>query len=119
MKFLADESIGLEVVSRLREHGFDILGVVEGEKGISDTAVLARAISEKRILITTDKDFGFLVFRKHILSRGVILLRLKHESFAKILKVLNEFLIFHKDNLEDLRGQFFILSESGVRSREI
>ena len=80
---------------------------------------MLRAISEKRILITTDKDFGVLVFQKGILPQGLILLRLKQESFANTLKVLSDFLTSHRDNLGALRGKFFVLSESGIRSRKI
>jgi len=32
MKFLADEGIGLEIVSLLRQQGFDIAGVIERER---------------------------------------------------------------------------------------
>lgn len=119
MKFLADENIGLETILRLRQLGFDVVGIVEKGKGIGDTAVLIQAISQKRMLITTDKDFGFLVFQKRILPEGLILLRLKQESFAKILKVLTEFLISYKDKLSELRGKFFVLSETRVRFRKI
>lgn len=119
MKFLADENIGLEIVLKLRQQGFNIVGIVEKEKGISNTTVLLQAISEERILITTDKDFGTLVFQKKILPQGLILLRLKKESFANILKVLSEFLISNKKRFLKLRGKFFVLTESRVRSRKI
>lgn len=42
------------------------------EPGVSDTAALARAIAESRILITEDKDFGMLVFLQGNPSPGVI-----------------------------------------------
>ena len=41
-----------------------------------DNVWLDKARSEQRILVTDDKDFGELVFRRKLPSAGVILLRL-------------------------------------------
>ena len=43
---------------------------------MSDADVLALAVSEDRILITADHDFGDLVVRQRLPHRGVILFRL-------------------------------------------
>lgn len=45
--------------------------------GISDEAVLERAVREKRILLTFDSDYGDLLYRRGLQSpEGVIYLRL-------------------------------------------
>ena len=43
---------------------------------MSDPDVLALAVSEDRILITADHDFGYMVVRQRRPHRGVILFRL-------------------------------------------
>lgn len=85
MKFLTDENLGRRVPQHLQKAGFD---VVPSKIGITDLEVLERANDEKRILITLDKDFGELVFKKKLIHKGVILLRLRDESIENKQKVL-------------------------------
>lgn len=67
------------VIERLRQDGHDVLAVVEMEPSISDEQVLERANQMSALLLTSDKDFGELVFRLRRLAAGVILLRLAGE----------------------------------------
>lgn len=69
MKFLADENIGLGVIEPLRNLGFDVQSVLEKQTGISDTKVLSLANKGNRILITTDKDFGKLVYVQKLVHK--------------------------------------------------
>ncbi len=64
MNFLADESRAGPVIRALREAGHDV-----------DEQVLERAVNEKRVLITEDRDFGELVYARGRSSAGVILVR--------------------------------------------
>lgn len=66
LKFLADESLGLKVAKNILYLGFDITSVSEIARGTSDADVLSRAFEERRIVITADKDFGYLVFKKRL-----------------------------------------------------
>ena len=63
MKFLADENIALAVVSFLRKQGHDVASITEISPGSSDASVLLKAEEEQRILVTSDTDFGELVYR--------------------------------------------------------
>jgi predicted nuclease of predicted toxin-antitoxin system len=65
-----------QIVERLRQDDHLVLYVAEMQRGIPDDAVLASANEAGALLITTDKDFGELVFRRGLLSSGVILVRL-------------------------------------------
>lgn len=75
MTFLADECCDADLVERLRRDGYDLTYVVESMRGASDTAVLERAQTEGRLLLTEDKDFGELVYRLRRSVPGIILLR--------------------------------------------
>lgn len=112
MKFLADENIGFKVISPLRNLGFDIKSILEIARGTKDENVLSLANKEKRILITTDKDFGELVFVNKLVHHGVILLRLRDESSENKLKVLQS---LFETRLDELRGMFTIVTEYSVR----
>lgn len=73
---MADENLDAPIVNRLRQDGHFVLYVMELEPGISDDDVLDIASKEGCLLITSDKDFGELVFRLQRITAGVILVRL-------------------------------------------
>ena len=75
MNFLADESRARPVILALREAGHDVVAIVEIARGATDDQVLERALKEKRVLITEDRDFGELVYARGRSSAGVILVR--------------------------------------------
>lgn len=76
MKLVADENVDGPIVARLREDGHEVDYVAEMAPGISDDEVLDHANGRQALLITTDKDFGELVFRQGKLNAGIVLLRL-------------------------------------------
>lgn len=114
MKFLADENIGLEVVVFLRLEGNDIHSITEISPGVSDAMVLAKAVNEERILITSDTDFGELVYRAGQRHTGIVLLRLADERNANKIRVLSKLIVSYA---HELVGNFVVVSETGVRIR--
>ncbi len=95
-RFLANENAPREAVVAARTAGFDVGWMVELQPGANDEMVLRLAQQDHRVLITFDKDFGELVFRRGLAgSRGVIILlrpRLRSPEFvsAFIVKVLSQ-----------------------------
>lgn len=63
MDFVAHESCAGPVIRALREAGHDVVAIAEVAKGATDEQVLQRALNEKRVLVTEDRDFGALVYR--------------------------------------------------------
>ena len=84
MNFVADESCAGPVIRALREAGHDVVAIAEVAKGATDEDVLHRALNEKRVLITEDRDFGELVYARGRPSTGVILVRF--QSLARRAK---------------------------------
>ena len=83
LRFLADESFDFRVVRALRDAGHDVAAIVESSPGIPDGRVLALAESEQRVLLTEDRDFGWLVFAAgQEASAGVIYLRCPEHARA-------------------------------------
>ena len=76
MRLVADENVDRQIVDRLRAHGHDVLSIAEVEPGIDDDVVLLKARESGALLLTGDKDFGELVFRRRLLSSDVVLMRL-------------------------------------------
>jgi predicted nuclease of predicted toxin-antitoxin system len=63
MNLVADESVDRKIVLRLRQAGHIVLAIAEIAPRADDAAVLRLAHERRAILITSDKDFGELVFR--------------------------------------------------------
>ncbi len=61
LRFLADESCDFTVVRALRSKGYDVLAVSEYMQRSVDRDLIEQAHHENRILLTEDKDFGWLV----------------------------------------------------------
>lgn len=75
LRFLADESCDFAVVRALRDAGHNVIAVAEFTSRTDDRRLIEQAAREQRILLTEDKDFGWLVFINQIRSTGVILIR--------------------------------------------
>lgn len=75
-RLLANENVPAAVIAALRAGGHDVAAMQEDGAGFPDELVLARALTEGRVLLTFDKDFGELAFRQGLTATpGVILLR--------------------------------------------
>ncbi len=66
-KLLANENFPLPAVRLLREAGVDVETVLDVMPAASDEDVLAYARREQRWIVTFDRDYGDLVFRKGML----------------------------------------------------
>lgn len=106
MKFLLDENIGKKISVFLRSLGHITYCLREINPGIEDYEVLNYAVSLEAILITSDKDFGELVFKEGHPHSGIIFLRLDDQSSENKIQALK--VIFSKDrNLKD----FLVITE--------
>jgi len=84
MRFLADESCDAAVVDALRRAGHDVSLVRERCPGAEDLAVATLAAAENRVLLTEDKDFGFLTQAVSATRVGVILIRFPTRARAQL-----------------------------------
>jgi predicted nuclease of predicted toxin-antitoxin system len=114
VNFVADESVDAPIVAGLRADGHDVLFVAEMKPGIKDDEVLATANSQKRTLVTSDKDFGELVFRLQRVHHGVILLRLSGLSMQSKVDTVRTAI---KDHSSELINTFSVISPGALRIR--
>ena len=111
LKFLVDVGVGKKVEEWLKENGYDVKTVRSIDPKVKDTEILKIAISESRMVITMDKDFGELVYKSGKSHAGVLILRIgdangneKAELIRKILheyedKMKNRFCVFQDGRL--------------------
>jgi predicted nuclease of predicted toxin-antitoxin system len=116
MRFLADECCDAALVEALRVDGHDVLYTTESLRGVTDEKLLARAFTERRILLTEDKDFGELVYRLGRQTHGIVLLRF--DVAGRDLKIprLRRLL---RQEIERLPGAFVVLEADKVRIRSL
>lgn len=78
MRLIVNENIPRSVCRALRERGHDVFVVKESLPGADDSTILGIAQSESRLVLTQDKDFGELAFRRGLPATcGIILFRLR------------------------------------------
>lgn len=88
--------------------------LAEMEPGLSDEIVLERARERSAVLITSDKDFGELVFRQGRVARGVVLLRLAGLSATAKAAHVSEVVSAYGQEIQDA---FTVVSPGTVRIR--
>jgi predicted nuclease of predicted toxin-antitoxin system len=64
LRFLLDVHIATSISRALASRGHDVLRAAVAHSTWSDAALLALAVDEARILITEDRDFSDLIFRR-------------------------------------------------------
>ena len=112
MHLLANENFPGVAIAALRLRGHDVVWIREDSPGIDDRAVLSRATTEERILITFDKDFGELVFRLGLNApSGVILFRIPPDSPSFVAQTAVTVL----ESRMDWAGHFSVIDENRVR----
>ncbi len=116
MKFQADAHVSIELVAMLRDLGHDCSDSSMIPPRMQDVDILRRAEAEVRVVITSDKDFGELVFVHAIRCPGVVLLRvaLADES-DRLARVRSAW----PTVLSRLPGSFVTITNSGVRARPL
>ena len=115
MKFVADENIDHQIIDFFRQDGHDVLSVAEMYPGISDDEVLDSANRDSALLLTSDRDFGELVFRQRRITSGVILIRLAGlSSKRKADIVLSAIRQYEKE----LQNAFAVIGPGAIRIRK-
>jgi predicted nuclease of predicted toxin-antitoxin system len=115
VKFLVDECTGTSIAACLRDEGYDVVTVAEVMPQASDRKILNRAVSEGRIVVTNDKDFGQLVYYSGWKHRGVVLLRLRDERAENKVWMMKVVLA---QVGERLQNHYVVATEAGIRIRK-
>ena len=100
----------------MRQDSHLVRYVAEIQPGISDDLVLDLANQEEAILLTSDKDFGELVFRLRRIASGVILIRLAGLSTISKAEIIANTINQH--SLE-LLGAFTVITPTAIRIRRL
>jgi predicted nuclease of predicted toxin-antitoxin system len=112
LRFLSDESYDFGVVRTLRTHGYAVLAVSETTTRSVDRELIGQAYQENRILITEDKDFGWLVYVSRANSAGVFLIRYPGNARRELTGAITKLV---SDRGNELPGAFVVIQPGHIR----
>jgi predicted nuclease of predicted toxin-antitoxin system len=115
VNLVCDEAVDDPIVARLRDDGHDVTYIRELSPAITDDEVLGLANQQAAPLVTSDKDFGELVYRLRRVNHGVVLLRLAGMSNATKADIVSNAITAHAAELD---GAFTVISPGMVRIRK-
>ena len=76
MRLLVDENLSMRVASHLAQAGHDVVHVTQvGLGNTDDETILAWAVDQERVVVSSDADFGTLLALRGGTSPSVVLLR--------------------------------------------
>lgn len=113
MRFLANENFPLGSVRELREAGHDVVAVIENAPGAKDTEVLSRAARKGRMVLTFDRDYGELIYRRRLpRPTGILYLRFDPRTPREPSQYVQRLLEAQDIVLE---GKFTIVERARIR----
>jgi predicted nuclease of predicted toxin-antitoxin system len=116
MKLLLDENVALSTADLCRDLGYDVLEVKrEGLQGEEDEPLLALAVSQERVVLSFDKDFGNLIRFPLATHCGVIVIDLHDQRPSRVNERLRDVLPGLAE--ADLRQKLVIIRDGDVRIR--
>jgi predicted nuclease of predicted toxin-antitoxin system len=119
VNFLVDENLSPRVAELLAKAGHDAVHVRDlRAAGAPDTAIMALALADRRVIVSADTDFGALLAYTRATEPSVILVRelLELRPPDLVTIVLN-----HLDVIEPhlLTGAIAAFTTSGIRVRAL
>ncbi len=117
MRILLDHDVYAVTARFLRALEHEVVTAAEiGCAQITDLELLRTARTEKRLLVTRDRDFGRLVFLEEIAS-GVIYLRVLPSTLETVHKQLEIVLESYSEN--ELMKAFIVVESGRHRFRKL
>jgi predicted nuclease of predicted toxin-antitoxin system len=116
LQILADENVPGDAVNALRQLGYDVVWIRTQAPGASDEYILKQAQVENRLVITFDKDFGELAFRRRLpASSGIILFRISMPNPADTVALI----VAALQSRSDWFGYFSVVESDRIRMTPI
>ena len=98
MRFLIDRCAGRRLADWLRNNGHDVVESRDRGPDPGDRVLLEWSVSERRVLVTMDKDFGQFIFVENALHSGLV--RLPDVPAVRRIELMERLLRDHTPDLE-------------------
>ena len=99
LRILMDVGVGRIVEEWFRQNGHDLQSVRDRDPKMADSDILSWAVSEERLVVTMDKDFGELIYHSGQAHSGILLLRLEAAASQEKVRVVEEIITNFGDQL--------------------
>lgn len=119
MRFLVDQNLSRKVAAALRAAGHDVVHTSEvGLSTASDHTIAELAVTEARVVMSADTDFGMLLATSGAERPSVLLVRLRRPRSADALAAV---VVANLDNVSDdlEAGAIVVLEDERVRIRRL
>jgi predicted nuclease of predicted toxin-antitoxin system len=116
-RFLFEVGVGNKAERTTADLGFDVKSLRSIDVRLDDSEILQIARTEHRVVVTMDKDFGELVYRRCKGHVGVLLLRMDDANGDAKANAMKSIVLNHADELSNA----FSVYQHGVlriRTRE-
>ena len=118
MRFLADMGVSIRIVEWLRSQDHEVTHLhEEGLQRLPDEEIFNKAISERRIILTFDLDFGEIAAFSKNRKISIIVFRLHNTRTPHVVDRLRAVLTFCQTELES--GALVLVEESRHRVRTL
>jgi predicted nuclease of predicted toxin-antitoxin system len=114
IKLLMDVGVGKTVDLWLLNHGYNVISIRDINPRMSDQEILKIAVTERRMVVTMDKDFGDLVYNSGQAHAGVLLLRLEDANADEKIKDIETILKKYSDKIHN---NFCVYKDGKLRIR--
>jgi predicted nuclease of predicted toxin-antitoxin system len=116
LKLLLNANLSSQTAHFLREQfNFDVRCILEDNLGqLTDQAIADIAMQEKRVIITSDLDFGQIFHFNSSNQLGVIVLRISDQTIENVNGVLQKFFKSF-DNLASLATTLIVIEDNRYR----
>ena len=115
VRLLADSNIVAQAIRAMRAAGHDVVYVGERTADPGDRALLAEAVTERRVFLTKDHDIGALVHRDRRPHSGVLLVNDLGDADAET-RMIMAVIAYHHDRLT--AAAFLRATASGTREAQ-
>jgi predicted nuclease of predicted toxin-antitoxin system len=116
---VVNENVPAGTVAALRTSGFDVLAIGEAHPATSDRAVIAIARDTGRWLVTFDRDYGELIFKRgEAAPVAILFLRQRPRrpsDFAELIRAA----VAADEQQARLRGHLAVLDGRSIRLRRL
>jgi len=114
IRFLVDENLPISLVEFLKSMGFEAHRVSDiGLRGAKDEEIASFAVRNGYVVMTLDKDFGYIYQRLYRGRLTVVLLRPKVPTPERVVALVESML--RRVDITNYMGRLMVVTERRIR----
>lgn len=114
MNIIANENVFEPIIEYLKSNGHNVISVRKSYlSGASDEKIFDKAVQDKLVIITMDKDFARIVRFPPAKCGGIIVVKLYRLKVDEATELFKQH--FNSLDKEKIAGRLSIMTKNGVR----